>query len=364
MTFPPTRPLPPDDAPLTVLGIESSCDETAAAVVRVDRGGALVLSDVIATQVAEHAPYGGVVPEIAARAHLRVISPVVREAVSVAGGWGVIDAVAVTAGPGLIGALLVGLQAGKAIALARGLPLVGVNHLVGHLLAPFLQSPGDAAPRPAFPFVALLASGGHTALYRCDDASTMRELGATRDDAAGEAFDKVAKMLGLGYPGGPVIDRLAALGDPRAITFPQAMRGQSLEFSFSGLKTSVAQHLARHGQPADEQGLRDLAAGVQRAIVETLVRKLLLAARREGVTRAVLGGGVAANRGLRARAAEACAEAGVALLVPPSRACTDNAAMIAYAGAVSLRRGRRDGGALDARSTWPVEQHGVDATAP
>jgi N6-L-threonylcarbamoyladenine synthase len=319
MPFPPTRPLPSDDAPLTVLGIESSCDETAASVVRLDRSGAWVLSDVIASQVAEHAPYGGVVPEIAARAHLRVISPVVREAVLAGGGWDSIDAVAVTAGPGLIGALLVGLQAGKAIALARGLPLVGVNHLVGHLLAPFTRVQGEEHAQPAFPFIALLASGGHTALYRCDDAATIRELGATRDDAAGEAFDKVAKMLGLGYPGGPVIDRLAAQGDPEAVTFPQAMRGRSLEFSFSGLKTSVAQHLAKHGQPADEKALRDLAAGVQRAIVETLVRKLLLAAQLEGVPRVVLGGGVAANRGLRARAAEACARAGVTLVVPPAQ---------------------------------------------
>ena len=355
MPFPPTRPLPSDDAPLTVLGIESSCDETAASVVRLDRSGAWVLSDVIATQVAEHAPYGGVVPEIAARAHLRVISPVVREAVLAGGGWDSIDAVAVTAGPGLIGALLVGLQAGKAIALARGLPLVGVNHLVGHLLAPFTRVQGEEHAQPTFPFIALLASGGHTALYRCDDAATIRELGATRDDAAGEAFDKVAKMLGLGYPGGPVIDRLAAQGDPEAVTFPQAMRGRSLEFSFSGLKTSVAQHLAKHGQPDSEQGLRDLAAGVQHAIVETLVRKLLLAAQLEGVPRVVLGGGVAANRGLRARAAEACARAGVTLVVPPTRACTDNAAMIAYAGAVSLRRGHLDGAALDARATWPVD---------
>lgn len=353
--FPPTRPLPPDDAPLTVLGIESSCDETAAAVVRLDRDGGWVLSDVIASQIAEHAPFGGVVPEIAARAHLRVIDPVVREAVSTAGGWDTVDAVAVTSGPGLIGALLVGMQAGKALALARGLPLVGVNHLVAHLLAPFTRVAGEAHAPPTFPFVALLASGGHTALYRCDDAATMRELGATRDDAAGEAFDKVAKMLGLGYPGGPVIDRLAAQGDPAAIEFPQALRGRSLEFSFSGLKTAVSVHLAKHGQPADERALRDLAAGVQRAIVDTLVRKLVLAAQQQGVGCVVLGGGVAANRGLRARAAEACAKAGLSLVVPPMRACTDNAAMIAYAGAVALRSGRRDGASLDAHASWPVE---------
>ena len=354
MFLPTPRPLPLEGASLTVLGVESSCDETAASVVCVDAAGAWVRSDVVATQVAEHAPYGGVVPEIAARAHLRAVGPVIERAVREGGGWESIDAVAATAGPGLIGALLVGLQAAKAVAWARGLPFVGVNHLAGHLLAPFTRVEGEAFTAPAFPFVGLLASGGHTAIYRCDDASTMRELGATRDDAAGEAFDKVAKMLGLGYPGGPVVDRLAARGDAGAVTFPQALRGRSLEFSFSGLKTAVATHLGKHGAPASEQALCDLCAGVQRAIVETLVRKLLLAARLEGVPRVVLGGGVAANRGLRAHAAAECARAGVTLVVPPLRACTDNAAMIAYAGAVALRAGRRDGLDLDARASWPV----------
>ncbi|MEZ4389987.1 MAG: tRNA (adenosine(37)-N6)-threonylcarbamoyltransferase complex transferase subunit TsaD [Polyangiales bacterium] len=347
-------------SPLTVLGVESSCDETAAAVVRLGAdGGGEVLSDVVASQIAEHAPYGGVVPEIASRAHLRAITPTIREAVAAAGGWDVLDAVAVTSGPGLVGALLVGVQAAKAVSFARSLPLVGVNHLAGHLLAPFLNRELAVGGRPAFPYVALLASGGHTALYRADSPTDFRELGATRDDAAGEAFDKVAKLLGLGYPGGPVIDRLAAQGDPRAIDFPRAMQGRSLEFSFSGLKTAVSVHVKRHGAPPAGAGLEDLAASVQAAIVDTLVRKLMLAVRLEGVRDVVLSGGVAANRGLRQAAARACADAGVALHVPPAKSCTDNAAMIAYAGAVALRAGRRDDFTLNARANWPVESLGV-----
>jgi N6-L-threonylcarbamoyladenine synthase len=342
-----------------VLGIESSCDETAAAVIEVApdlTGDARVLSDVVWSQIAEHAPYGGVVPEIASRAHLRAVVPVVREAVDEAGGWNSLDAVAVTAGPGLVGALLVGVQCAKAIAYARRLPLVGVNHLAGHLLAPFLARPQAIGAQPSFPFVALLASGGHTALYRVDSPTTVRELGATRDDAAGEAFDKVAKLLGLGYPGGPVIDQLAAKGDPNAVTFTQPMRGKhNLEFSFSGLKTAVNVHVAKHGVPAAGHGLEDLAASVQKTIVDNLTRKLVAAARREGVRDAVISGGVAANRGLRAAALAACREVGVTLHVPPARSCTDNAAMIAYAGAVALHAGRRDSVDLNARATWPVD---------
>jgi tRNA threonylcarbamoyl adenosine modification protein TsaD len=245
-----------------VLGVESSCDETAAAVVSVPAGAepsprGVVLSDVVATQIAEHAPYGGVVPELASRAHLRAIVPVLREAVHTAGGWDAIDAIAVTAGPGLVGALLVGLQSAKAIAHTRGLPLVGVNHLAGHVLAPFLDRDSAVGSAPAYPFVALLASGGHTALYRVDSPTAMRELGATRDDAAGEAFDKVAKLLGLGYPGGPVVDRLAATGNPHAVDLPMPMRQRdSLEFSFSGLKTAVAVHVKKHGVPAAWRGPR------------------------------------------------------------------------------------------------------------
>ncbi len=340
---------------LTVLGIESSCDETAAAVVRATRDGGTVLSDVVATQIAEHAPYGGVVPEIASRAHLRCIVPVIAQAVREAGGWGAIDTVAVTAGPGLVGALLIGLQTAKALAYGRGLPLVGVNHLHGHLLAPFLDRPAAIGGRPGFPFVALLASGGHTALYRVDDPRTVTELGGTRDDAAGEAFDKVAKLCGLGYPGGPVIDRLAARGNPNAVALPRPLRRKgSLEFSFSGLKTAVANHVAKHGVPSEGAGLEDLAASVQAAIVDTLVYKLVAAVEREGVSHAVLSGGVAANRGLRSAAERACKGAGAVLHVPPAKSCTDNAAMIAYAGAVRRFAGHADGFELDARARWPA----------
>jgi N6-L-threonylcarbamoyladenine synthase len=342
----------------TVLGIESSCDETAAAVVSADlEGRAEVRSDVVATQIAEHAPYGGVVPELASRAHLRAIGPVVRSAVNEAGGWDGIDAIAVTNGPGLVGALLVGVQAAKAIAYARELPIVGVNHLAGHLLAPFLDRPLAIGDKPKFPFVALLASGGHTALYRADSALSIRELGATRDDAAGEAFDKVAKLSGLGYPGGPVIDRLAQSGNPEAVKLPRPLRQRtSLEFSFSGLKTAVATYVAKRGSvPRAGDGLEDLAASVQAAIVDTLVRKLMTAVERENVSHAVISGGVAANRGLRAAALAACEKAGVALHVPPAKSCTDNAAMIAYAGAMRLLAGDRDTLELPVHANWPIE---------
>jgi N6-L-threonylcarbamoyladenine synthase len=344
---------------MRVLGIESSCDETAAAVVDVshDLRRAEVRSDVIATQIAEHAPYGGVVPELASRAHLRAITPVVRAAVDEAGGFDHIDAVAVTQGPGLAGALLVGVQCAKAVALARKVPLIGVNHLQGHLLAGFLDRPMALGDKPEYPFVALVASGGHTALYRVDAPSAIRELGATRDDAAGEAFDKVAKLCGLGYPGGPVIDRLASRGDPNKIPMPRPMRARrSLEFSFSGLKTAVAQWIQRHGVPVEGHGLEDLAASVQAAIVDTLVRKLIAACERENVRRAMLSGGVAANRSLRAEAARRCEEHGITAHVPPPKSCTDNAAMIAYAGAARLFAGERSDLSMEVRTSWsPAE---------
>jgi N6-L-threonylcarbamoyladenine synthase len=344
---------------MKILGIESSCDETAASVVDVSEDGASarVLSDVIATQIAEHAPYGGVVPELASRAHLRAISPVIRQAVDEAGGWSNVDAIAVTQGPGLAGALLVGVQCAKAIALARGLPLVGVNHLQGHLLAVYLDRALVIGEKPAFPFVALVASGGHTALYRVDGPRAIRELGATRDDAAGEAFDKVAKLCGLGYPGGPVIDRLAQKGDATKIPMPRPMRSKrSLEFSFSGLKTAVAQWVEKNGVPPEGGGLEDLAASVQAAIVDTLVRKLVAACELEGVTRAVLAGGVAANRSLREQCARVCAAHGITAHVPPAKSCTDNAAMIAYAGATRLLNGERSDFSMEVRTSWsPAE---------
>jgi N6-L-threonylcarbamoyladenine synthase len=329
---------------MLVLGIETSCDETGAAIVR---SNGEVLSDVVQSQVKLHAPYGGVVPELASRDHLRNVQPVLVEAAARAGiALDAVDGIAVTCRPGLSGALLVGVQAARGLAWALDKPSVGVDHLVGHLLSPFLRFAGIEGPKaPEFPFVALLASGGHTALYRADGPtlSDIRELGATRDDAAGEAFDKVAKLLGLGYPGGPVVDKLAQEGDPAAIDLIWPMRRKgSLEFSFSGLKTDVMRWVERNGRPGNDRTLRDLCAAFQRRVVDTLVDKAVYAAVREGVGALVIAGGVAANRELRERAALRAAEHGLTLVVPPFRACTDNAAMIAYAGAQRLIRGEKD----------------------
>ncbi len=338
---------------MIVLGIESSCDETAAAVVRDD---GVVLSDVVASQIKVHSPFGGVVPELASRAHLTSIVPVIEEALSVLPrGLADVDAIAVTHGPGLVGALLVGVQAAKAMAWSQNLPLIGVNHLIGHLLAVYLRRDPEQPPVPLeMPYIALLASGGHTALYRVDSPSDIELLGETRDDAAGEAFDKVAKLLGLGYPGGPVVDRLAALGDPKAIPLPSPMRNKrSLEFSFSGLKTAVAQHVARNGRPQSEREQADLCASFQHAAVSSLVSKSLEACRREKVSRLVLGGGVAANKGLRDRARLECERLGIELFVPGLASCTDNAAMIAYAGAKQAHVAQQNPLTLSVFSTSP-----------
>ncbi|MFW6023192.1 MAG: tRNA (adenosine(37)-N6)-threonylcarbamoyltransferase complex transferase subunit TsaD, partial [Myxococcota bacterium] len=313
----------------------------------------------VASQIAVHAPYGGVVPELASRAHMTNLVPVVRQALSeLPGGLDDVDAIAVTQGPGLVGALLVGLSAAKAVAWSRGLPLVGVNHLDGHLLSVFLRWEESAEPPPT-PFVALLASGGHTALYRVAGHRDVTLLGQTRDDAAGEAFDKVAKLLGLGYPGGPVVDRRAAEGDPRAIELPTPMVGhETLDFSFAGLKTALAHRVRNAGAPATEAALNDICASFQRAAVEVLVQKSLDACAREGVDHLVLTGGVAANRGLRARARELSEARGLTLHVPPFRSCTDNAAMIAYAGARRLIDGDRDDYDLRAYSRDPGWRRG------
>jgi N6-L-threonylcarbamoyladenine synthase len=334
---------------LLVLGIESSCDETGAAVVR-ENGE--VLSDVVQSQVV-HAEWGGVVPELASRDHARNVLPVVREALARAKvSLDEIDGVAVTCRPGLVGALLVGVQAAKGIAFGADKPIVGVDHLIGHLLAIFLKRDSSERPAPEFPFVALLASGGHTAIYRVDgpSESKVRELGATRDDAAGEAFDKVAKALGLGYPGGPIVDELAKRGDPKAVKLPKPMAStRSLEMSFSGIKTQIAS-LVRDEGKLDEKRTADVCAAFQRVVTSVLAEKLLAAAEREGVRDVVLGGGVAANSELRRRVVEGAARAGMRAHVPPLASCTDNGAMIAYAGAMRLTRGERDGWDLAATS--------------
>lgn len=332
---------------MLVLGIESSCDETAAAVVR----RPMVLSDIVHSQVDMHAEFGGVVPELAARDHLKNIRPVVSQALVQAGvTLSELDAIAVTNRPGLSGALLIGTQMAHAMAWSANKPLIGVDHLVGHLLAPFLHFPELSPPSsPDFPFIGLVASGGHTALYRVDGpyASLMTELGATRDDAAGEAYDKVAKLMGLGYPGGPVIDALAQQGDPRAIDFKKPLpQKDSLEFSFSGLKTQVARWIAKEGLPKNDQTLRDLCASFQRCVVETLIEKAIAAAELEQLSTIVLCGGVSANKTLRALGKSSCEQRGLTLIAPHIRACTDNAAMIAYAGCFLADQGADDRGQL------------------
>ena len=331
-----------------VLGIESSCDETAAAIVE---DGRVVRSDVVASQNEVHAKYGGVVPELASRAHILNVVPVVQGALDAAGlALTDLDGIAVTNAPGLVGALLVGLQTAKALAWVTGLPLVGVHHLQGHLSAIYLE-----AMAPPMPHLALIVSGGHTSLVRVDDHGEVVELGRTRDDAAGEAFDKGAKLLGLGYPGGVVIDRLAKGGNPRAVELPRSMLAGSHgdDFSFSGLKTALLHHVRKHGIP-EGAALSDLCASYQAAIVEVLVRKTRKAARREGLSHVQICGGVAANSGLRAGMLAASAEDGFQVYIPPPNRCTDNAAMIAAAGYYQLARGERAGLDLDASPSSPL----------
>ena len=339
----------PPDAML-VLGIESSCDETAAAVVE---NGRRILSDVIASQVAVHEPYGGVVPELASRKHVEAILPVIDQALREAGITASgLDAVAVTRGPGLIGALLVGLSAAKAMAYALNKPLIAVNHLEGHMQAAFIE--GEEMDRPC---VCLVVSGGHTALYRVEPDGSSSLLGSTRDDAAGEAFDKVAKLLNLGYPGGAVIDALSAKGDPGAHAFPRAfMDSDSLEFSFSGIKTAVAHVVRRFGPPSSSEIYRieDLVASFQEAIVDVLVSKTIKAANRCKLRDIAVVGGVAANRRLRQRLSEEAARLQLNIHLPSMRFCTDNAVMIAAAAYFNWKRSGfcPDLFELDALSRW------------
>jgi len=315
-----------------VLGIETSCDETAAAVVE---DGARILSSTVSSQVEIHARYGGVVPEVASRQHLLAILPVIRQALDLAGvGLEGVDGVAVTRGPGLAGSLLVGVNAAKAIAFARALPLTGVNHLEAHIYANWL-----AGETPAFPLLCLIVSGGHSDLVLMRDHGQYVLLGRTRDDAAGEAFDKAARILGLGYPGGPAIDRAARQGRP-SVPLPRAWLKGSDDFSFSGIKTA----LVRLAQAGGITSAIDAAASFQEAVVEMLVTKTIAAARAHRVRQIILAGGVAANSALRRRMA---AEAPVPLLIPPPDLCTDNAAMVAAAGCFHFAAGKRDGLDLD-----------------
>lgn len=328
---------------MNVLALETSCDDTAAAVL-VD---GIVHASVVASQDAVHHPYGGVVPELASRSHMRALTPTIERALADAGiRLTDVDAVAATYGPGLVGSLLVGLCAAKAIAYARALPFIGINHLEGHLLSVQLER---TVP---FPYVALLASGGHTSLYLARQLGEYVLLGSTRDDAAGEAFDKVAKLLGLGYPGGCAIDALARRGNPGAIRFPRARfkpagNGHArLEFSFSGLKTAVALYVRDHGR--DPAAHADVAASFQEAVIDMLLDTAIAAVQRNGVTRLVVAGGVSANSRLRQRAAAAAAEHGLDVIIPSPRYCTDNAAMIGLAATYRLQRGERHDLSLNA----------------
>jgi N6-L-threonylcarbamoyladenine synthase len=349
---------------MRVLGFESSCDETGVALVEIDGQGRLQLEgDALHSQAAMHEAYGGVVPELASRDHIRRVLPLARQVLAQSGcGLGDIDLVAYTRGPGLAGALLVGAGIAVALGAALGVPTLGVHHLEGHLLSPFL-----ADDPPVFPFVALLVSGGHTQLMEVEGVGRYRLLGETIDDAAGEAFDKTAKLLGLGYPGGPALARIAAQGDARAHSLPRPLlHAPTLDFSFAGLKTAVLTQVQRLGPAAgDERARADLAAATEAAIVDVLVAKSLRALGETGLGTLVVAGGVGANRRLRGELDAAAARIGARVHYPPTALCTDNGAMIALAAALRWHTGcarpTRDR-AFDVRPRWPLDA--IDATAP
>jgi N6-L-threonylcarbamoyladenine synthase len=326
---------------MLILGVETSCDDTAAAVLR---DGRTILADLVSSQDQIHGPYGGVVPELASRQHVQNILPIVDGTLKQAGvALQDLDGLAVTYGPGLVGSLLVGLSMIKGISFRWQIPYVGVNHLEAHLLAIQLEH------EVGFPYVALLASGGHTLLYCVKDIGEYRYLGGTRDDAAGEAYDKVAKMMGMGYPGGKIIDDVAKKGNPKAVRFPRAqIKKGSYQFSFSGIKTSVGHYLKSQTKEQWQHHLADIAASFQEAVVDMLVKPTVNAAIACGVSRIVLAGGVAANSRLREKMAERAAAEGLKLYFPSPKFCTDNGAMIALAGYHALKRGRRDDFRLNA----------------
>jgi N6-L-threonylcarbamoyladenine synthase len=336
---------------MLILAIETSCDDTGAAVIL---DGRKILSNIVSSQVPIHQKYGGVVPELASRKHIESIVPIVAEALETAKvTLKEIDSIAVTQGPGLVGSLLVGLSFAKSIAFARGLPFIGVNHVEAHLSAIFLEE-----KPPRFPFIGLVVSGGHTSLFRMDGFGKYKRLGQTRDDAAGEAFDKVAKLLGLGYPGGPIIDELSKAGNPKAIRFPRPVLSKnSFDFSFSGLKTAVVNYVKAYPEPPGgypENLIKDIVSSFQEAVVEVLVKKTLKAAQQQGLKRVVLSGGVAANQRLRQKIREESFEQQLKVYLPSPSFCTDNAAMVGVVGYEYLKRGIRSPLSLNAFSNLPL----------
>jgi len=336
---------------MLVLAIETSCDDTGAAVVL---DGRKILSNVVSSQVSIHQKYGGVVPELASRRHIESIVPIVTEALETAKvTLRDIDGISVTQGPGLVGSLLVGLSFAKSLSFVTGLPFVGVNHIEAHLSAIFLNK-----NPPKFPFIGLVVSGGHTSLFRVDGFGKYKGLGQTTDDAAGEAFDKVAKLLGLGYPGGPIIDELSKSGNPRAIRFPRPSLGKnSLDFSFSGLKTAVVNYVKAHPEPIGgypEDLIRDIVSSFQEAVVDVLVKKTLQAVQQQGLRKVVLSGGVAANQHLREKIKEEASQQKVKVYMPSPSFCTDNAAMVGVVGYEYLKRGIRSPLSLNAFSNLPL----------
>jgi N6-L-threonylcarbamoyladenine synthase len=335
---------------MKILGIESSCDETAAAVVL---EGQHIVANVVASQVSLHSKYGGVVPELASRKHVEAILPVIEEALAVSGyTLKEMDAIAVTHGPGLIGSLLVGLAVAKSFAYVWQIPWVGVNHVLSHIAAIYPSIPFS------FPFIALVVSGGHTSLFRVEGPTRIVLLGRTRDDAAGEAFDKVAKIMGLGYPGGGMIDRLGREGERTAVPFPRSMReANSLDFSFSGLKTAVLNYVKKQEPELGSKQIRDIAASFQEAVVDTLLLKVFQAALQESISKVVVVGGVACNLRLREKLMEQGPPRGITVYFPPAALCTDNAAMVAIAGFYLLKEGVRADLSLNAFSRFGRERN-------